>query len=1546
MFHTKIQKNLTMKSTKKLITASVFFLFLSQMVFAQQKQFADTVFITQLREIYADKLSDPKDDPTPTDSIMEKFTQVYQSMNSIKQITLVEQFNYFYKKMNRKSELLMNFIEATAAVGSGNKGTFNKWLQMLELMQTDNAFTSTQYADFLEQTHALETKRNIYKSKLINWYVSSKSYTVDFDRDAKTYIVRIPSGNLYCTNQEDTIVIKNTSGEYSPLELIWTGKNGSVQWDDNKAKAQLKDYTVNLKKSEYTAKGVSISHSVYLSGTSVGTFSDKASPWAKKNNTYPEFVSDNKQETIKGFSANVVQTGQLNIKGDQLFVEGTAFSPAVVSVLNRGERIFVAKASSFFVERRKTSEGKSEDALISEKASIELYFADGHKIKHHSCKVKLFDDEVSISRNKLPNIKSPFIDDYHNLELHVPGIYWKFGDDEIYFNKGDKLADNEFLIRSDKYYTDNELRRIQQGDPIPPIFPIWDFLKKLNVENTKNGIPWVMDFAASDYITHRGVSITAMKNTLRRLAFEGYIDYYPEQDLVIVNDKLVNYIKYRQRLRDSDQLHVNFTDSAEMKLDLKDNKLVLDNTETVIFSAVNRTGAIPDGEVKIGKNKKIEFDGSLNTGRMAMKGKNFVYDYDKAEIQTDSVEKAGFRGVNSELENFKAKIKINHPNLFASYQIYGKDSINKKLYPLIKTESPAKVYYDKNNKQGEVYQRKDFHFTTDTFSLDSLITIPDSSIIVPGSMKTGSIMPEFRETLTPQPDGSLGFVHEVPDEGVELFDGSATLSSDGEGGRSISLSNQGLLSSGIISWRTATITADDFVFLPNSTSARAKTFKIEEASGSDKFPKVTAEKVDVVWDTKNEILTAESVKTADGKSKFNFYDDKAQLDGEIVYFESGLTGKGRFTIDEGIFDSQNFTFKKNDFKSIESDFYMREGNKEGGRSKDLALEAVKMDTYTDVVNEKTVLQKRTDESEVVLPKTKYKFKPAHFVWTHKKHKADIDYTTSIHTNPRLTSDTKLLDSVKLVKNRDFEIGLFTEVTDRTEYISTAEGQGELSFKAKKSKFDGYEHRLIIDEVLSIQVADIVVVPKEGDKVVIDKGASMNKLKESTITARGKHTITKVDINILAKDEYLASSGFYDYVHSGRTDEVQKIRFHKIKFDKEKDASVAEATINEADSLMLNDYYQFQGGVFFNARNDFLYMDGFALIRQFCEHQPLWFNFSTDINPDSVVLPLTDNPHAPSENYSSATSYTDIMSANDSTYVFPTFFSPDPHGNSVSMFTMGKEGNYTRYLPDKNTYQIASKEYIQGKNNLNDLMEYNTGTCLIKVRGKMNIVNGITYLDFDSYGEYRHSLKENDPSFYSYTAADFYIHNNLLKIFADSMKSAQGTPPEFSSDIFKYGLDRELDTAGTRQLITDVSTQRLRNTPDSMRHTITFSQLDFEWDQESESFKSIGDIGIVSIGKEFINKKVKGYVRVKKRNKSTGDLVDIYLEAKPGVWFYFKFTPQRMTTGSSLTGYYEAFNGLKNKELTDPEHGQTFGYTDGDTERNMFIYEFTGSFPKE
>jgi hypothetical protein len=132
---------------------------------------------------------------------------------------------------------------------------------------------------------------------------------------------------------------------------------------------------------------------------------------------------------------------------------------------------------------------------------------------------------------------------------------------------------------------------------------------------------------------------------------------------------------------------------------------------------------------------------------------------------------------------------------------------------------------------------------------------------------------------------------------------------------------------------------------------------------------------------------------------------------------------------------------------------------------------------------------------------------------------------------------------------------------------------------------------------------------------------------------------------------------------------------------------------------------------------------------------------------------------------------------------------------------------------------------------------------------------------------------------------------------------------------------------------------LKEMPQELRHTIMFNELKMKWNNESNSWISVGKIGIASINNTPINKRVDGLLEL--QIKRSGDILDFYLQLDRRTWYYFGYTRGVMQIHSSNNEFLERMKKLKpNERRQNVTTGESYIYmVSTDVKKNTFLRRY-------
>lgn len=1531
----------------KSIFLSLIIIILSfQINFSQTKSsFTPDSLISDLRVFYKLNEANLEKDKLAfkQDSIISVLGGLWQSSVNDDDRKLISQIaNKQIAKRFNKDKTIWNFFKSIIILKQNQTSNFKPWLNMVNNMINSSLITSGQTERFINNISNLLEDNYLSKTNTAKWKIAENThYKFQYNKGKKSFNISIPTTRIEAYSiDNDTITIFNTLGDYDILKSLWKGKSGKITWEkfgipSSEMNVMFVNYKINMKKIEFEIDSVKYLNKKIIKNEILGKLTHMASLRGKKDGLYPKFRSYKNNFKIKGKQKNIYFVCGIEMIGNTLRFVGTGANPAVAKYIEDGKTIIKVSSEDF----------KSlSDILEANQAHISLYIGDNDSITHPNVSFTIKENDFSFTRNYKGTGNRPFYNSLQKVYITVDNISWNTKDSLIRFYS--RLG-NEAEFKSFDYFTKADFTKHRMYEQRNPLFDIKKYTRKIGSRQ----------FYANDYAKFIRQNQTGTVHRLMGLWYDGFIDYNPKTKEVIVRQKLFDYIKYFFDKKDYDVIniiskgierkkYVGLFPLSNATYDIKSNQMALYGVDNVRLNERKKIGFIPHKNMLIlGQNRNMVFSGRLRVGLLDFYGAGFYFNYDDYDIKFTKADSLIYRVWEKEITEKGASLKakyltstIEQVSGMVRIDVKTNKSGAKKIeqFPKFISSDTSYVYYDKRNKQGTVYSRDNFYFINYPYMHDSLLYMTKDRLKIPGNMIAADIIPNFEDTLEVQNDYSLGFIHRTPEAGLPLFNGKGTLSAKNSELQSfIKLSNNGLEANGVAKWNNTTIATKDFNLYPDSLTTLADEVEISEFINPDnfaEFPVVKGKLIDTRWNAKDDVVRYKTTGIA-----AQMYDEKVQFSGEFEFRPKSLTGKGRAKIKEGTIKSEKYKFSKKTFLSDNADVDIKEDN---SNTKDVIIKNMK--TFVDTKADKAVFEKiKGKDSYVNFVNDEYMSYPSHLVWHTGKGKINMNYNMSKFTNPKMSKEDVLLDSAYLLSYCGFSKTLFAPTYGDLKFVSTNRDQDSLMFFGSRANYSTKNKKIITKDVQKIIVADIVVTPS-SDVVINDKG-EMEKLLKTTVKARGVHNITDVDIKINSSKKYVASSGIYQYEDMNK--KLQNINFDNITYDENKGASVAHGFVEQYEKFTLNPWFDFYGDVYFNATKDRLTFSGNARLKHTCQSSPAWFHFKTEINPDSIYLPLAPNLHSDLASNKGRV-FADIMSSRDTIHIFPVFLSADKYGNSESILSLRDSGNYVTYDAKKNRYEITSIPKFNDRTLPGNYLDMSRANCTVHGEGKILLTKSLKINDFGGYGEITFDTKADKVTMNTISYLDFFFSKKALDIITEKIELATSlSPVDVQSTVYKKQMYELMGKDATEKMISEMSLNlgKPKKFPNQLKKTIVFTNLMFKWDKESQSYKSMGKIGISNIGNKMINKYVNGHIQITKRK--TGDRVNIYLEISDKEWFFFVFSGGILRTFSSVSEYNTTIADLKTKHKKQKTDKGTFNYMLTNLEsRNLFIFEFTGIHP--
>ncbi len=1369
--------------------------------------------------------------------------------------------------------------------------SFESWQKIL--VKLINGKSKKRFTDYLKACNSLFSENLLYKSASNSWAANNSNYAFGYD---SLPTIEFESLNLTCYSKGDSSVIYDTKGIYYPTESKWVGDGGKINWkragfSSDSVYAEINDYTISTKSPKYTIKDVKFYDLYYFEEPMIGVLNEKVLANVKAlKATYPRFDSYEAIFVIKDISKDVDYIGGFSLYGRKVLGRGTEDQDAYL-IFNRKNLPFLKVASKTFIIK--------PERIVSQIAATTFYIKED-SIFHPGLSFKYFvnDRNVSLIRDNKGIKITPYFNSYHQVDMDFESLNWKIDSPMVEFRnmKGGTRTRATFI--SSNYFRKSDYMKLMGLESKHPLYTIFKLANKLDTNFITNDD--VASFTLKSYST--------IETMLLDLSNKGFINYNYDDKSFIVKPKLIDWVQASGGNVDYDVIGFlsNVKGYSNAKLSLLNYDLQLSGVNSINVSDSQEVIIYPSHrEVTLKKNRDFDFSGVVQAGRFDVMGSNFKFKYDEFKIEMPNVDslriyaeiprkdKNGnpiIRPVKTMIEKITGDLLIDKPDNKSGVKPADE-------YPILNSYKDSYVFYDKKSIQGGVYKKDDFYFHVEPFTIDSLDNFDNEQLQFKGTMLSAGIFPDFDETLTLQPDHSLGFVRETPKGGFPMYGGKGTFHD------TIKLSNEGLRGSGKLEYIASTTYSNDFIYFPDSMNAIAQNYNVKESPVEVEFPPVEGEDVMTRWYPSKDIMIHRE------RSKpIAMYDMKSYMHGQTMIRPDGLSGSGVFEFKKAELEANLIKFKFKDFQSDTADFRLKdEGNTD---VEALAFSTVNVNAYVTFDGRYGQFRSNGGGSYI-------KFDPMQYICYMEEFKWFMDN-----------------DDIELSAGEAKSTDASGVKLDGAQFISVHPDQDSLSFFSSKAKYDLKKKVIYAKGVKFMNVADAMLYPDSGN-VTIDKKAKMRTLNNSRVVASfvtQNHNMYNSTINVFGKKKY-AGSGYIDYVDE--IEKTQTIYLENIGVDTT-GQTYATAELKDTANFTLSPNYEFYGKVKLFANNEYLTFDGYSRVFHECDLLSRnWFSFESEINPTEIYIPVD--------------STTKDISGNP--LLASVFLSPDSLGIYTSYLNTKKKYSHIPVLPaegflfydkEKEEYKISNRDKLQEMSFGGNYLSLNTKNCKVYGEGTINLGEEVGQVELQTAGVIEHNQLDDEVIFDMVMTTDFFFNDESLKKMTKQLQEASSLKPaKLDRPTFEKGLREIVGSVEGDKLIAQANLNgEFKKVPKSLEKTFVFNDLKMRWNDDSKSYKSFGTIGISNIKNKQINKYVTGKIELVK--KRSGDILTIYIEVDRNNWYFFTYTRGIMQSISSNADFNSAITETKtDKRKSKAEKGQeSYQYMySTDRKKKDFIRKF-------
>ena len=1303
----------------------------------------------------------------------------------------------------------------------------------------------------------------------VNWTAMTDSVQLSYKNQQPQVVVN--SLNLLATRKSDSLLIENTSGVYYPLDKLWKGKLGRAGWERHDLGrnhyAQFKEYEIEMKGTNYKVpNSILYLPSFFKEEAITGTFEDKLVSGSYKS--FPRFTSSKGIIKIEGIGEGIEFYGQFSLEGVNVIGKGTAEHKAKVLISDKkGQVRIVGLAESFTI--------KKGEVINGQEVKLTLHM-DQDSITHPSINFRFDVKEriLSLSRGDRSNDRNAFSSSYHQVDIDAEKMIWHVDKDTLLISEEAKAigsdVDKRIYYESKQYFSSKEYRRLQGVSTVNPITTLKVFSE---MEGTRT-----VDASMYAKRLNPKYSLANIKSLLFDMVSKGYIQYDAESELIEVYDKVFLYSDASRDKVDYDNLRiVSATNETSGILNTEDKGMEINGIKFIEFSSKQQVATQTDSSKILMKgNRDIDFRGKVYASLGVFQGKAFHFDYDKFQIRLDSIDvlelfektddSEGPRAIESRLENLSGVLLIDAPSNKS-----GKEDID--IFPSFQSQSSSFVYYDNPNHLDSTYNKEDFNFELNDFSLNALDKLGSDDMNFKGKMKSAGIFPEFEETLVLQEDKSLGFTTQTPDNGYQIYGGKGTYRGD------ITLNNSGFTGVGKLNYLSAEINSEDFEFMPNLMTASADQFNLIENKGRQ-IPQIEGLDIKIAWKPYSDSL---EIRTAGDPFKI-YQKGNFDFSGTTVLTPEGLRGSGKLEWEKAEVNSEYFNFGSNSARSDTMGINIRAIDAD-----DFVISTNNLKGSLDFDQQIGKFKSNLDTSYTTLPYNQYVTTMTEFTWN--------------------------------IEQEDISFVAGNQLAD---FISIHPNQDSLIFSGRTAYYNIKESKLNITGVPFIRSCDAFIYPESG-LVFIEPGGAMSSFKNGKIiadTANQNHIINRANITVNGRKDYTAD-GYYEYNIGPHQQEIFLSdiigsRIGKGKKSEKATETRAKGAISPEETFYIDHKTQFRGDISLQSSKVNLQFKGYAKLDAPKLGNPEWFTIDSEGDKKDLMIGY-DLPRS----YAGDKLYTGFYLSKENTRIYPRVFMP-------LYFRKDRP-----ILPVKGVFKFDEKkdEFVFGDStkivqNLSrgNYLTFNNKTGIVKGEGLLNVCSELDYVKVKAagtiesvYPNTQDSTTLNPTVFANMMAAiDMIVPEPCLRMLINDIQSSS-----FDAKDVIYVLKEPFYRAALAEFIRDTTqlsatvelmkTRTLTMPKGYPKNTFFFSDLPMKWDPDYQSFvTSKAKSGLAGINGTMLNKMIECYVEFKMPG-NLEDRVYIYIKSPSGYFYFFSYKGGIMGAVSDNSRFNDVLRNLKGKE---------------------------------
>lgn len=1275
-------------------------------------------------------------------------------------------------------------------------------------------------------------------------------------------IIRMENNSMVIVTPYDSFRIKEFDGTFLLKSRVLLAKNGIVNWPNQSfegAVVSLKEFFLKPDRSDFITPHASLTYPSFFSGTTEGVFEFKSVKRKSKATSYPIFTS-NRNDIKVTLGTNINYSGGIRLSGGQFIGTSVSRTPGKLEILDGKGNKLILRGELFAL---------NDSVITSPNTSLTLLH-DGDSLYHEGVNMRYDAGTKLLVAYRLKKFNTlPYYSSYYRVTINADVIKWDLKTDSLDFSilNGQDLV--PATIESEDYFNAIRFQKLASGFSFNPISTFVYYARRYSIN----------EFNVEELVTEFKITSKQAVGAATVLARFGFADFDPKTEKISLLEKAYHYYDASGGNVDFDNIMIPSLSAgapnATMRLD--SGRLIVRGVKQFFYTPDFLVEADPErGILKLLQNRGIEMNGELKAGDFQYIGHGFVFDYEGFLVEMEKIDSIRIvlhdsiteTGEHAQLPNELAE---------TSGTLYLDDPTNRggrtdsEAYPFFTSTSDAVVFFDRPEILNGAYDRT-VKFIIPPFEEDSIDI--DAAISFKGKFNSGGIFPDFDEMLRIMPDNSLGFVHQIPEEGYQLYETEAKTY------EKITLSNDGLRGGGKIDFITSTLYSDDFVYYPDSVAAYGYQGFIGAGDvGNASYPEAVLGPFRMHW-----LPRIDSMYLRNIYQPFKFYNATAELDGAVNITTRGVFGSGTMLTRGSKSISNELSFRQYDYSARHAAFTVLTDNPEKPA---MAGEDIRL--HFDLnSNTADIHPEQEGVASISFPYAQMKTSITNAVW---------DLRDSV---------------VTMTKPEDVPI-------EKSYFYSTRPELDSLAFNASEASYDLNTKELNVRGIPYIIVADAKIIPK-GNETTILENSELHTFEDAQIiidTLNGFHHLEEGTIKIISRREF-AGSAMYDLATGVDTFRIKFDSFvleDVIVSDKKKQTmTVSGGEVLDKENVRIAPGFFYKGRVKMFAYKEALELEGSVKLALKAPGYNYWVQY-TRRDDDTEVKIDFNNAYMDDESKPVAGIQTDLRGNLYTTFV------EKKKAESDGDFFVPK--GILSYNAAEGTYQIDNPLKATGESYEGHTMIYNDSSGAVIFEGPVNFFSPFVQtmkVGGSVLGQgNRYTSEYTADALITLDFPGFQPALDLMAVDLIDLIERLGPPP--ANDI-SLELLYKLANITSDQLARLYETSSLKdytplvNVSEVLWKSIVISGTKLTWSESNRAWYNTTKLGISNINRQDVNAKLDGFIEIRK-DGSNNDMLNLFVQAAPGTWYYVSYNTDNLLFFSSNKLFNDAITAKSNFGTAKP-----------------------------